>query len=317
MRDLVSIIVPVYNVADYLPRCVKSLTEQTHQNIEIILVDDGSTDGSGEICDRWAERDDRIRVFHKENGGMSDARNYGLSRAGGAYISFVDSDDWCDRRFIEVLLRTLRETDCELVECDYVTTWDDQTIICDDQNVFPYEIYTDRDCFRQFLTETFFVSVWNKLYRRDLVDNVPFEFGAYHEDEMWTCQVFGRARRICRLHYTGYCYFQREGSVVHSRPTYKRLSDAFRAGRERIGYIEQNFPELASIGYSKVLYTCISVYATARGSDFGKKAVLQREVAAYARSMLRKYLKEGRYQGEMWRFCFFALFPKLYCRLLC
>ena len=108
MQDLVSIIVPVYNVAQYLDRCVTSLTGQTYKNIEIILVDDGSTDTSGALCDLWQTRDNRIKAFHKTNGGLSDARNFGLEKATGRYVCFTDSDDWLDLRFVEVMLGALR-----------------------------------------------------------------------------------------------------------------------------------------------------------------------------------------------------------------
>lgn len=315
MNDLVSIIVPVYNIARYLPRCLKSLTEQTYRSIEIILVDDGSTDDSGRICDQWADRDSRIRVFHKENAGPSDARNFGLQKAAGAYISFVDSDDWCDSSYIEVLLRTLLETDCDIVECDYVCTEADTPVPQSGPAAPGYEIYTGRDCFRQILTEVCFVAVWNKLYRRSIIGDEQFQFGMYHEDEDWTYRVFSRARKLCRLHYTGYYYFQREGSIVHSRPTYKRLNDAFRAGKDRIAFVEQHYPEFASITYSKMLYTCMNLHRQTRDIDPAQRDLLQRELVSYARDIFRKYLKNRQYRKEMWRFCFFSLFPNGYSSL--
>lgn len=315
MRDLVSVIVPVYNVAPYLPRCLKSLTEQTYRNIEIILVDDGSTDASGEICDLWAGRDDRIRVFHKPNGGLSDARNYGLERAAGAYVCFVDSDDWCSSRYIGIMLGALLETDSDLVECDYVCVGDDAAVIPEDQDRFDHQVYTDRDCVHKFLTNVFFVSVWNKLYRRELVVDAPFRLGVYHEDEYWTYRIFSRARRVCRLQYTGYYYYQRQGSIVRTMPSFKRLNDAFRAGRERIEFIEAQYPEFASIGYSKMMYTCMYLFSEAGRGVFPQQHAIRRELVSYFRVMLRKYLKRGQYRPEMWRFCFFCLFPKGYCRL--
>lgn len=315
MRDLVSVIVPVYNVAPYLPRCLKSLTEQTYRNIEIILVDDGSTDASGAICDLWADRDERIRVFHKPNGGLSDARNWGLERAEGAYVCFVDSDDWCGSRYIEIMLGALLETDSDLVECDYVCVEDDAAVIPDDQDRYDHQLYTDRDCFHKFLTNVFFVSVCNKLYRRSLLENAPFMLGVYHEDEYWTYRIFSRARRACRLQYTGYYYYQRQGSIVHTTPSCKRLNDAFRAGRERVDYIEAQYPEYASIGYSKMMYTCMYLFGEAEHIDFPQKHVMQRALVSYSRVMLRKYLTKGQLRREMWRFCCFCLFPKGYCRL--
>ena len=119
---LVSIIVPVYKVEDYLSRCVKSLIKQTYRNIEIILVDDGSPDRCPELCDFWVEQDDRIRVIHKKNGGLSDARNAGVSIAKGEYIIFVDSDDWVDDTFVESLYLGAYNTHSDICECEIIKT---------------------------------------------------------------------------------------------------------------------------------------------------------------------------------------------------
>ena len=313
MNDLVSIVVPVYNVQQYLPRCLESLTAQTYRNIEIILVDDGSTDASGELFDHWAAADPRVRAFHKKNGGLSDARNYGLQKAAGAYVCFVDSDDWCDVRYIELMLKTLLDTDSDLVECDYLCT-DGSEYASDNSTNHEYEVFTGRDCFRHFLTNTFFVSVCNKLYRKMLIENEPFLLGVYHEDESWTYKVFSKAQRACRLHYTGYFYYQRQGSIVHTTPSHKRLNDAFLAGKERVAFIEQHYPEFASIGYSKMMYTCMFLYNKAGRSGFSWVADFQRELTTYFRVIFRKYVLRCRYRKELWRFCFFRLAPNRYCK---
>lgn len=316
MNDLVSIVVPVYNVQQYLSRCLESLTAQTYSNIELLLIDDGSTDTSGAICDHWAGRDQRIRVYHKENGGLSDARNFGLRHAAGKYVCFVDSDDWCDLRYIEVMLKTLLETDCDIVECDFLRTKSNTPVsaaggtACD----YPYEIFTGKDCFLRFLENTFFVSSCNKMYRREVIENEPFQLGVFHEDESWTYRIFSRARRVCRLHYTGYFYYQRPGSISNTVPSYKRLNDAFQAGRERVDYIERHYPEFASIGFSKMMYTCMFLFHAAESGEFPGKAALQRELISYFRIIFRKYLLKGRYRGEIWRFCFFLLAPSHYCK---
>ena len=315
MNDLVSIVVPVYNVQQYLQRCLKSLTEQTYRNIEIILVDDGSGDTSGEICDLWASRDERIRVFHKENGGLSDARNYGLRRVSGEYVCFVDSDDWCDIRYVEVMLKTLLETDSDIVECDYLCTDNHESASCSSKTDYDYEIFADKDCFHRFLTNVFFVSVWNKIYRKKIIEKEPFQLGIYHEDESWTYKIFSRARRVCRLHYTGYFYFQRQGSIVHTNPSRKRLNDAFQAGKERIDFIERYYPEFASIGYSKMMYTCMYLFNQTRNSNIPEKHSLKQELHSCFCAMFKKYLKKRQYKGEMWRFFCFCFFPNSYCSL--
>ena len=120
--DLISVIVPVYKVEAYLDRCVQSIVDQTYTNLEIILVDDGSPDRCPQMCDEWAKRDNRIRVIHKENGGLSDARNAGMQAASGTYIAFVDSDDWLELRCIEYLYQTAEKNACEIVGCAFRMT---------------------------------------------------------------------------------------------------------------------------------------------------------------------------------------------------
>ena len=314
MYDLVSVIVPVYNVAQYLDRCLNSLVMQTHSNIEILLVDDGSTDGSGELCDQWQRRDHRIRVFHKPNGGLSDARNHGMERASGDYICFLDSDDWYGLRFVEVLLGALLETGSDVAECDYVCTDGSDPAPDIIPTAYDPAVFEGNECFLRFLTEDFFVSVCTKLYRRNLLENQPFRTGVYHEDEFWTYRVFSKARKVCRVRYTGYYYYQRQGSIVHTSPSYKRLSDAFDAAKERMDFIERQYPQYASVGYTKAMSTCMYLYNKAERGDFPEKSALQEELLSFFRILFEKYLRRRQYQKFMWRFCFFRLFPKAYCR---
>lgn len=314
MHDLVSIIVPVYNVAQYLDRCLNSLIGQTYPHIEILLIDDGSTDGSGALCDRWQERDGRIRVFHKANGGLSDARNHGLAHASGDYICFIDSDDWCDPGFVEVLLCALKETDSDVAECDHLCTDGSEP---GDNRQPPYErsVYDGDECFLRFLTTEFLVIVCNKLYRRSILTDRMFRVGVYHEDEFWTYKIFSSIRRACRVRYTGYYYYQRHDSIVHTKPSRKRLTDAFDAAKERMDFIERRYPQFAAVGYAKMMYTCMFLYNEARGSDFPQKPGFQAELLAYFRILFKKYLRAGQYRKEMWRFCLFRLCPNRYCKL--
>ena len=314
MQALVSIIVPVYNVAPYLERCLTSLTGQTYRNIEILLVDDGSTDASGTLCDIWQGKDDRIQAFHKPNGGLSDARNYGLERATGDYICFIDSDDWLDLQFVEVMLGALVNTGADIAECDYLCTDGNHPTPASCRSECEYEVFEGKECFRRFLTNDFFVIVCSKLYRKHILEKQPFRKGAYHEDEYWTYKIFARVQKACRLNYTGYFYFQRPGSIVHTKPSLKRLTDAFVAGKERIDFIESQYPEYVSIGYSKMMYTCMYLYNEAMGSEIPEKKALQKELASYFYILFSKYLKCRQYQKEMWRFCIFRFFPNLYCK---
>ena len=313
MDDLVSVIVPVYNVAQYLDRCLNSLVQQSYQNLEILLIDDGSTDGSGALCDGWQRRDPRIRVFHKPNGGLSDARNHGLERAAGEFICFVDSDDWCDTQFVERMLTALRETGADVVECSFLPTDGASPLSGNIRKKAEAGVFTGRECFRRFLAEDFFVSVCTKLYRRSLLEGLPFRKGVYHEDEVWTYRIFSRVQTACRLDYTGYYYFQRPGSIDHTALSRKRLTDAFEASKERMKFIELHYPEFASLGYEKAMYTCMYLYRHAERADFPERTALQEELLLFFRYLFRNYLKRGKYRKRMWRFIFFRLSPKRYC----
>lgn len=138
--------------------------------------------------------------------------------------------------------------------------------------------------------------------------------GCHHEDEFWTYKIFSKAKKVCRLHYTGYFYFQRHGSIIHSNPSQKKITDAFVAGKERIDFIELQYPEFASIGYSKMMYSCMYLFNEARRSNIPQKLALQEELAAYFHIMFVKYLKSRQYQKEMWRFFLFFFFPNRYCK---
>lgn len=315
MYDLVSVIVPVYNVAPYLERCLNSLVHQTYPHLEILLVNDGSTDGSGEICDLWQKKDNRIRVIHKPNGGLSDARNHGMVRASGAFIGFLDSDDWYDLRFVEVMLGALLDTGSDIAECDYLCTDGVRPAPDQDHASCQSRVFEGRECFLRFLRNDFFVSVCNKLYRRSVLGDQLFLKGVYHEDESWTYKIFSNARRVCRLSYTGYFYYQRPGSIVHTQPSKKRLTDAFAAGKDRIDFIENHYPEYAPVGYAKMMYTCMYLFSEARSSEIPEKAALQEEIFSCFRSLFAKYLHSRQYRKEMWRFCFFRMFPNRYCAL--
>lgn len=234
---LISIIIPVYNVAGFLDKCVESVCNQTYEKLEIILVDDGSTDGSGELCDKWKEKDSRILVIHKANGGISDARNAALDIAKGDYIGFVDSDDSIAPEMYESLLQKLNQTESDLVVCAYKAV---------DENGNPCtQIYEDiPDCtlsvpeYIEMMNQNVrnhctLVVVWNKLYRRCLLENVRFRVGTIHEDDFFMNEILPQVSRIEILHDRFYYYMQRSNSIMHVQFSEKRLA-YFYALRERL-----------------------------------------------------------------------------------
>ena len=184
MNELISIIVPVYNIKEYLPRCVDSLREQTYPNIEILLVDDGSTDGTGALCDELAAKDERIRVFHKENGGSSSARNIGLSKAQGEYIGFVDSDDYVEPDMYECLYRALQEQDAQIAQVGR-NEIDEQGNLLPDICIPPEEteFLQSRDFLKELLMHRGDCSFCTKLIKKELfLNNFSFTQGVFFEN---------------------------------------------------------------------------------------------------------------------------------------
>ena len=237
---LVSIIVPIYGVERYLNQCIDSIVCQTYQNLEIVLVDDGSKDACPQMCDEWARKDPRIKVIHKKNGGLSDARNAGIAVASGTYVAFIDSDDWVAPDFIKSLLDAIGDGD--IAACGIAAVNDNGERLrslssCDLalDSVSAMNRLIWEDGFRQ--------TVWNKLYRRDLMTDVLFEVGKCNEDDFWTYQVVARTNKIKCISKELYFYRQREGSIMNTEYSRKRL-DGVEARKRRYMFNAVHFPQL-------------------------------------------------------------------------
>ncbi len=208
-NSLISVIVPVYNSGIYVDRCIKSLVNQTYKNIEIILVDDGSTDNSGVICDSWAEKDSRVKVIHKTNEGVAKARNVGLANICGRYICFADSDDYLEKNMIEFLLNQLLENNADISVCNYQIN--DEKI-----EYYKSEIISPFDALKKICVGNYrYGVVWNKLYKKELFDGVQFENLACCEDMVANYFVFKKANSIVQNDTKLYHYYQNENSIVH------------------------------------------------------------------------------------------------------
>lgn len=250
MEQKVSVIVPIYKVEPYLRRAVDSILHQTYHNLEIILVDDGSPDQCGKICDDYAKEDNRISVIHKENGGLSDARNAGLDAAGGEYIVFVDSDDFIAEDYIETLMRCLKKYDADVAMCSYAVT---DSVGYDDSIFKAAQDDTVEVCDRRELLNnlydanhkdaTYFIVSWNKIYKASLWKDVRFPKGRIHEDEATTYKIYDRAEKGVYLHRPLYGYFTAPSSITRARFNVKRLQwmDAL---DDRITYFEDKIDGL-------------------------------------------------------------------------
>lgn len=213
---LVSIIIPIYKVEPYLRRCLDSIVNQTYTNLEIILVDDGSPDNCPQICDEYAEKDKRIVVLHKENGGLSDARNVGLDICKGEYISFVDSDDWVDEKYIEILLELAIKENADIAIGENIQTSD---ICSKPDNSSKIQTYSSKEALYHLFSQNHiaFTISCGKLYRKELFSNLHFPIGKYHEDEFTTYILFYRSKKIVYTNSILYYYFRHSNSITGSR----------------------------------------------------------------------------------------------------
>lgn len=252
-RDLISVIIPVYQVFPYLLKCVNSVIEQTYKNLEIILVDDGSTDGSNIICDQFVEFDRRIKVIHQKNDGLSAARNAGLDVLKGEYIAFIDGDDWVDENYIKFLYESCKSNGVDIAQCSYFEVIDEENISDTENNTLVlYSV-------EEFLISEFSVLswrnnlTWNKLYKSKLFENIRFPKGKIHEDEFTTYRVVCRANKIAVNSKKLYYYRQRPDSIMGKKIS-NTVFDAGEALKEKIDfYKEKRLDELEILNRNKYL----------------------------------------------------------------
>lgn len=238
-HPLISIITPVYNVEKYLEQCIISIQAQTYKNIEIILIDDGSTDNSSVMCDEYAEQDTRIRVCHKVNGGLSSARNKGIEIAVGEYLLFVDSDDYIHPNIIEKMLSVMQQEDVDIVGCQFLEVEEGCNKIIEVETS-KAEILSKKQVIEKFCKEsdvTIIVS-WCKLYKKELFDTLRFQEGKLHEDEFIIHHIIDKIAYMAYLDDKMYYYRQRNTSIMGEQYSLKRL-DGLEALEERILFYKE------------------------------------------------------------------------------
>lgn len=255
MEPLLSVIVPVYKVEAYLEKCLQSLTAQTYSNLEILLVDDGSPDQSGAICDRWAEQDSRIRVIHQKNQGAGAARNAALDVAQGELIGFVDSDDYLSPQMYAHLY-SLMEGNVDIAECEILETEDDSCPL-DDGTGAEVHSYSGVEAMSLHIEDTWFRQTPpNKLYRRRVLEGVRFPVGNLIDDEYVTYRAIGASRRLVHSTARMYAYRQQPGSAMHKPYSLKRL-EGIRAKQERLAFLEENMEALVPQAKNDLLMSCL------------------------------------------------------------
>lgn len=216
MNNLISVIVPIYNVEKYLPKCIDSIINQTYQNLEIILVDDGSPDNCGKICDDYAKKDKRIKVIHKENGGVSDARNVGLKLAKGEYIAFVDPDDVLSYEMYKKLLQGAIKNDADIIQCNYCFLFETGHIENLKRKQESKTIEGALEAKRAIIKGNISNSVATKLFKKSLLENIWFNTELkIAEDRLFVYECCCKALKIVLIEDVLYYYYQRENSVIH------------------------------------------------------------------------------------------------------
>ena len=217
--DLISIIIPIYNVEKYIHRCVDSVINQTYQKLEIILVDDGSPDDCGKICDEYATKDNRIRVIHKENGGLSDARNHGIDSATGEWFFFLDSDDWIYPQTIEKLYDAAIKNDVSISICNYSRTEGELPSVDISEKA---ELWTPKDLYlKHHVTSTIACA---KLYRKNCFKRIRYPVGKIHEDEFVTYKILFAQEKIAFIDQPYYAYFMNGEGIMRSKWTPARMT---------------------------------------------------------------------------------------------
>lgn len=267
MKDLISVIVPAYNVEKYLRKCLESLIAQTYKNIEIILVDDGSTDKSGEIADEYAKKDSRIIVIHKRNGGPSDARNSGLDIARGEFIAFADSDDIIDEREYEVLYNLIKKYNADISFCELAS------ISLNEFENYPekpfeykrkLQIIEKELSVPEALKETILnLNVGNyvpiKMFRKELFDNTRFELNVYYEDAALIYKIISKAKKIAYTNEVLYYYLKNRDDAITTTFSEKKITDSMKANLAQYEFIISNYYEIKEIAS----YNWVRLYTSA------------------------------------------------------
>ena len=251
----VSIIVPVYQVENYIRQCIDSILAQTFTDFELILVDDGSKDQSGQICDAYAGMDERVKVIHKKNGGLSDARNRGMDQAVGNYFMFVDSDDYIAPTMVECLYKRILNENADIAICNYRYFFENDSAKDFSTNIKSMvlpgtEIFYNRKNERNYGIWTV---AWNKLYKRATFGNIRFRFGKYHEDEFWANDIYQMGITVVTISECLYYYRQRDNSIMGKKSIARDL-DIIEALQERI-YIYLKEEKYSYQAYKVLIYS--------------------------------------------------------------
>ena len=297
---MVSVIIPVYNVAQYLPECIESVIAQTYKDIEIILVDDGSTDNSGIICDEYAKKDNRIKVVHKPNGGLSSARNAGIDICSGEYITFIDSDDYIADDMIEQLYIALYKTESDISVCNFQSK-----LPLDEDNDFKVKTYSSMQALKEILLERkFCTSAWAKLYKTKLFSTVRYPEGLIYEDYATTYKLFDIASGIAHINTAKYYYRYNPESITKANFKNNQL-DYFTVSDKLISFLENKYPEYRKYAVAHAVRNSIAFMRKISACGFDDEKIIDFLV--------------NKIKPHIFVYCFsrYSIFSKMYGILIC
>lgn len=289
MEELITIVVPVYKVEKYIDKCINSILKQTYKNLEIILVDDGSPDTCGEICDNYAKQDARIKVIHKENGGLSDARNAGIDIAKGKYISFIDSDDYIDSEYIELLYKTIIKDETDMAISAHKVIYDNGTIL--EKATGEESILSSKEVLKRILYDDGIdLSAWAKLYKMELFKDVRYPKGRLFEDAATTYKLINRCTNVSIISKSTYNYVIRGNSITNLNFSEKKM-DLIKSTEEMCEYIKNKYPDLQSACNRRLMYAYLSTLTQLVKSDKKNKKIEQ-QLYLYIKENSKPILKD-------------------------
>ena len=282
---LLSVVIPIFRVEKYLSKCVESVLAQTYPNLEIILVDDGSDDACPEICDQFEKNNKNVLAFHKQNGGLSDTRNYGIQKSKGSWVLFLDSDDYLDSDYIESLMSFLFKTQADMVIGGFTNEWEDGTIIrymgCKSDQLYETKTAMKELCYGDNIA----IFACAKIIRRNTAIKYPFPIGKLHEDVATTYKYLMDCSRIAVSSAKGYHYVNRKGSILTQN---FRMDScyALEAANELAGTIAERYPELEKAGNARIAIECNGLLHRAADSVLFPEVKKQVEACLHNRLFL-------------------------------
>lgn len=315
MGEKISVIVPVYNVEQYLERCVDSIINQTYTNLEIILVNDGSTDNSGKLCDELAKKDERIRVIHKENGGLSDARNRGIDESESDLVGFIDSDDYIDSDMYEVLLKNLNDTDADLSMCALYDVYNN-TPEAQVTNKETWKLSSEQAIKMVMEAKILSVTAVNKLYRKSLFTDLKFEVGKIAEDAFIMIKLLEKCEKIVATNEKKYYYVHRENSITTQKFSTKFLN-VIEAYEQNSNIILEKYPKLKDVVQTRMNWAYFYVLDRLLLDDNYNDKELENKLISYLKNHRKDILNDPLFtKGRKIGFIALLLSRNLYRKLI-